>query len=158
MMAEFGDSGFDATAKENQKVSNCLPAGEYPAVLVASEKKQTKDGSGHYLKMDFQITSGEFQNQHIFSNCNLWLALTDDKKRTAVQIAKGQLSELCRAVGVLNPKDSKELHGIPLMIKLNAKENGEYGMQNNITKFSPAPQRSSAQQIPVAASGDNPWA
>ena len=158
-MADFGNDGFDSTAKENQKVNNALPAGEYHAVLVASEKKQTKDGSGAYLKLDFQIASGEFQNQHIFSNCNLWLALTDDNKRMAVQIAKGQLSELCRAVGVLNPKDSKELHGIPMLIKLNCKENGEYGMQNNIVKFSPMPNRQAAAPVSVpAAASDNPWA
>ncbi len=158
-MAFFGDEGFDSNAKENQKVNTCLPAGEYSAVLVASEKKATKDDGGSYLKMDFQIVRGEFQNQHIFQNLNLWLALTDDKKRTAVQIAKGQLSELCRAVGVGTPKDSTELHGIELMIRINAKENGEYGMQNNITKYSPMPRTASPVSIPVAAKvGDNPWA
>lgn len=160
-MAEFGfgDEGFDSNAKENQKQNNCLPAGEYQAVLVASEKKPTKDGTGSYLKMDFQITSGEFQNQHIFTNCNLWLAATDDKKRMAIQIAKGQLSELCRAVGVPTPKDSRELHGIPMLIKLNAKENGEYGMQNNITKYSPAPRMQVAASAAAgpAPVGENPW-
>lgn len=160
-MAEFGESGFDSTAKENQKVNTAIPAGEYQAVLVASEKKPTKNGDGAYLKMDFQITSGEFQNKHIFVNCNLWLPLTDDKKRTAVQIAKGQLSELCRAVGVANPKDSKELHGIPLLIKLNVKKNGDYGMQNNITKYSPLPNSpaiaSASQPAMAASAGENPW-
>lgn len=158
-MAEFGDSGFDSTAKENQRVNNALPAGEYHAVLVASEKKATKLGDGAYLDCQFQIASGEFQNRRVMHKFNLWLALTDDKKRMAVQIAKGQLSELCRAVGVLNPKDSTELHGIPMMIRLNCKENGEYGMQNNITKFSPMPNRQAVAPVPVpAAASDNPWA
>jgi len=158
-MASFGDNGFDSTAKENQKENNALPAGDYPAVLVASEKKQTKDDSGSYLKMDFQIIRGEFQNKHIFTNLNLWLAQTDEKKKMAVKIAKGQLSELCRAVGVGTPKDSTELHGVPIMIRLNAKENGEYGMQNNITKFTPMPS-AAAEQIAVAVAqtpGENPW-
>lgn len=158
-MADFGNDGFDSTAKENQKVNNALPAGEYHAVLVASEKKTTKDGSGAYLDCQFQIASGEFQNRRVMQKFNLWLALTDDKKRMAVQIAKGQLSELCRAVGVLNPKDSTELHGIPMMIKLNCKENGEYGMQNNITKISPMPNRQAvAPAMSFREASDNPWA
>lgn len=158
-MASFGDDGFDSNAKENQKESNALPAGDYPAVLVASERKQTKDESGSYLKMDFQIIRGEFQNQHIFMNLNLWLAQTDEKKKMAIKIAKGQLSELCRAVGIGTPKDSTELHGIPLLVRLNVKENGEYGMQNNVTKFSPMPIAASAKEDPVVhVAGDNPWA
>jgi hypothetical protein len=159
-MASFGDNGFDSTAKENQKENNALPAGDYPAVLVATEKKQTKDDSGSYLKMDFQIIRGEFQNQHIFTNLNLWLAQTDEKKKMAIKIAKGQLSELCRAVGVGTPKDSTELHGVPLLIRLNVKENGEYGMQNNVTKFTPMPSAAAAaMESPIVhAAGDNPWA
>lgn len=157
-MAFFGDSGFDSTAKENQKVNTCLPAGEYPVVLVASERKATKDDSGAYLKMDFQITRGEFQNQHLFQNLNLWLANTDEKKRTAIQIAKGQLSELCRAVGVGTPKDSAELHGVEMMVRINAKENGEYGLQNNITTYRPIARNTvNPVAAPVAAPGENPW-
>ena len=36
--------------------------------------------------------------------------------QTAVKIARGELSAICRAVGVMQPKDSTELHDLPLVI------------------------------------------
>jgi hypothetical protein len=154
-MADLG--GFDANAKENQKVSNALPAGEYKAVMVASEKKPTKDVDGSYLSTQWQICEGEFQNRRFFHIFNLWL---NPSKSQAIQIAKGQLSELCRAVGVSTPKDSAELHGKPVLVKLKVTEN-EYGQQNNVVKFSPVPTRSAitppATPAEPAAQGSSPW-
>ncbi len=116
-MADLG--GFDANDPKNKAPSNALPKGEYKAVLVKSERKATSAGDGFYLDCDFQIVSGEFQNKHIFHKLNLWL---HPSKSQAIQIAKGQLSELCRAVGVPNPKDSSDLHNKAVIIKLTVKE------------------------------------
>ena len=120
-MASFGPSGFDANAPENNE-NNLIPKGEYQAVIVKSDLQETKDKTGKYLKLDFQICSGEYMNKHVFTNLNLWLAETDDKKKTAVKIAKAQMSELCRAVNVLNPRDSSDLHNKPLTIKVGVQE------------------------------------
>lgn len=164
-MATFGDSGFDAQAPENNDAGNVIPAGEYCAVIVKSEKVSCKEpGAGEYLKLDFQIVEGEQQNKHVFENLNVWLAETTDKKKTAVKIAKANLSAICRAVGVLNPKDSSELHGKPLRIKVVVDEgNAQFGKQNRIKDYKPrgfaAPQAAPPQQ-PVGAgvsSSANPW-
>lgn len=164
-MAEFGNGGFNAEAPENN-VSNIIPAGEYEAVIVKSEKTDCKPPKvGAYLKLDFQIVSGEQQNKHVFQNLNLWLPETSDKSKLAVQISKGHLSAICRAVGVLNPQRSEELHNKPLRIKVSVKEaTGEYGPQNTITSFKPrgfsAPAPEMAASAPVAAgaaASANPW-
>lgn len=39
-----------------------------------------------------------------------------------VKIARGELSAVCRAVGVMAPKDSVELHNIPLEINVGLKK------------------------------------
>ena len=149
-MADLGGT-FDAQAKENNE-SSCLPAGEYDCVCIKSEKKATKAHDGEYLACEFKVTRGEFQNRSIFCNFNLWLNPSKDQ---AVKIAKGQFSQFCRAVGVLTPKDSSELHDKPFIVKINAKE-GEMGMQNNCQKFSPRPQNVAALpvQTTVVASGE----
>lgn len=157
----FGESGFDATAPENQRTNSVIPAGDYPAIMTASEKVATKAGDGHYLKCQFQIVRGEFQNRVIFKNFNLWLPASKDQ---ALAIARGEFSEFCRAVNVPNPKDSSELHNkvCTIKVKVRVDKSGQYGDQNDIAKFEPlsgggaAPVAASAETA-AAASGGNPW-
>lgn len=134
-MSMFGNNGFDANAEENNQVRDLIPKGEYPAVLVNAVQKDTKDGKGKYLSMDFQIVRGQFQNKHVFENLNIWLAETDEKKKTAVQIAKAKLSELCKMTNVLNPKDPSEFYGKEVVLKLDVRESDGYGKQNVIKGF-----------------------
>jgi hypothetical protein len=148
----FGDSGFDALAPENQRTNSVVPAGEYPAIMVESERKPTKAGDGFYLNTKWQIVSGEFQNRFVFERYNLWLNPSKDK---ALSIARGQFSELCRAVGVANPKDSSELHNKPCMIKVKIKKDEEYGEKNEISSYKPIGKQDVAAT--VASAGGNPW-
>lgn len=160
-MSMFGESGFDAQAPENQRESSVIPAGEYAAMMIESQKVATNAGDGHYLKTRWQIVSGEFQNRIIFKNFNLWLPPHKDK---AIKIARGEFSELCRAVGVLNPKDSNELHDKPCTIKVKVRQDksGQYDDQNDISSFKPRSGSSAApsphrQPATAASGGGNPW-
>lgn len=137
-MADLGGT-YDANAKENNP-SNALPAGEYPVVLVKSERPEGKS----YLYCEFQVTAGEFQNRKIIHRFNLFHANQEPR-----DIAKGQFSQFCRAVGVLTPKNSTELELKPLIIKINAKESSAYGVQNNITKFMPKPMAAAPGATPA---------
>jgi hypothetical protein len=151
----FGDSGFDANAPENQRTNSVVPAGEYPAIMVESEKKSTNANDGHYLNTKWQIVAGEFQNRIVFQKYNLWLA---PHKETALQIARGQFSECCRAVGVNTPRDSSELHNKPVMIKVKVKKDDQYGDQNEITAYKPVGKpATSAPTIAAASTTGEPW-
>lgn len=132
-MASLGGV-FDATAPENQSQNSILPAGDYEVIAIASEVKQTKDGSGRFLSYQFQVTKGEYQNRRIFQRFNLW-----SQSEKAVAIARGQYSEFCRAVGVLTPEDSSDLHNKPLLIKVKVRADTGYGEQNDIAKFAKRP-------------------
>jgi len=130
-MADISGLGFDAQAVEPNNF-DVLPAGEYDAVIVNSEVKTTAKGDGRYIKLQLQILNGSYQNRVLFDNLNLWNP--NDK---AVQIARGTLSSICRAVGVLTPKDTSELHGKPLRIKLKVEKSDEYGDQNRVAGYKP---------------------
>lgn len=152
-MADLG--GFNAESPENN-TANVIPAGEYEAIIVSSEKKDTKKG-GQYLNIEFQVTKGPQQNRKHFEKLNIW-----NSNEQAVAIAKGTLSKICRAVGVLKPVDSSELHNKPMIIKLAVRDSGEYGMQNSLKDVkarafvTPQAPVQTQPQSTVAASSDAP--
>ncbi|MCC7407525.1 MAG: DUF669 domain-containing protein, partial [Phycisphaeraceae bacterium] len=50
---------------------------------------------------------------------------------TTVQIARQELSAICRAVGVMTPNDSVELHNLPLVITVKLKKRDDTGETTN---------------------------
>ena len=49
----------------------------------------------------------------------------ENPNELAVRIARGELSAICRAVGVLTPSDSVELHNLPLVIRVACKKRAD---------------------------------
>jgi hypothetical protein len=118
--------------------------------------KPTKAGDGEYLKLEIQIIDGPAKGRKIWHNLNL-----QNKNPTAVNIAKAELSAICRAVNVLVPNDSIELHDIPFCITLGVQKNKETGDQENrIKKFEARSAMSGAPQASASTSGSGaaPWA
>jgi hypothetical protein len=114
--------GFDANNVEPSGDFDPIPAGKYLAVITESEMKPTKAGTGHYLQLTFQIIEGPFQNRLLWARLNL-----DNPNDTTRKIAQGELSAICRAVGVLAPNDSVELHNLPLVIHVRCKKRNDTG-------------------------------
>jgi hypothetical protein len=114
--------GFDANTVEPSADFEPIPAGKYVAVIIESELKPTKAGTGHYLQLTFQIVEGPYQHRLLWARLNL-----DNPNDTARKIARGELSALCRAVGVLAPNDSVELHNLPLVIHVKCKKRADTG-------------------------------
>jgi hypothetical protein len=146
-------SGFDANQVEPSSDLDPIPAGKYLAVITESEMAPNKAGTGHYLKLTFQIIEGQFKNRLLWTRLNL-----DNPNATAVQIARGELSAICRAVGVLAPSDSVELHNLPLVIHVKCKKRTDTGEITNeikgyAKKETPPP---AAPATPVAGSTP-PW-
>ena len=121
--------GFNANEVEPTTSFDPMPAGKYVAMIVESEMKPTKNGAGSYLELTFQIVDGPFKGRVLWSRLNL-----DNANPTAVQIARGELSAICRAVGVLTPKDSVELHNLPLVITVKCKRREDTGEITNEVK------------------------
>ncbi|RIK74360.1 MAG: hypothetical protein DCC68_23255 [Planctomycetota bacterium] len=142
---------FNANDVEPASDFEPIPAGKYLAMITDSEMKPTKNGTGHYLQLTFQILDGPYKNRFVWARLNL-----DNANATAVKIAHGELSALCRAVGVMAPKDSVELHNLPLVITVKCKTRKDSGeVQNEIKGFA---KKEAANGVPAqAAANTPPW-
>ncbi len=109
--------GFDANKVEPATPFEVIPAGKYLAVISASEMKPNKAGTGRFLELCFTIIEGDLKNRQVWGRLNL-----ENPNELAMKIAQSELSALCRAVGVLTPNDSVELHDLPLVIKVRCKK------------------------------------
>lgn len=124
-------SGFDANEVEPQGVFEPIPADWYNVMIVGSEFKPTKNGNGQYLQLEMEVLDGEFEGRKLWDRLNL-----ENPNTTAVEIAQRTLSAVCRAVGVMTPSDSSELHDKPLRIKVSVKPaSGGYDPTNEIKGY-----------------------
>lgn len=129
----FSLKGFNALNVEERKEFTLIPAGIYLAMIASSEMVSNKAGNGHFLKLDFVICEGDFENRHLIVRLNL-----DNPNPVAVQIAQSELAEICKAVGVIEPDDSTDLHDRPLNIQVViSPAKGEFGESNAIKKYLP---------------------
>lgn len=112
--------GYDANVHEPMGDFTPLPKGEYRAIAVESEMKATKAGTGQYLQIEWQVVAGDYNERKLWSRLNL-----DNPNEKAVEIAQRELSSICRAVGVMKPKNSEELHDKPLLLSVDVEERND---------------------------------
>jgi len=145
-------NGFNANDIEPAADFDPIPAAKYLAVITKSEFKPTKNNSGNYLELTFQVIEGQYKNRLLWARLNL-----DHPNETTAKISRGQLSAICKAVGVLTPKDSAELHNLPLIINVKVKKRNDTGeLVNEIKGFS-GRETVAAQSNAPAAKGVAPW-
>jgi len=106
-----------------------LPAGWYMAIIEDSEEKPTSAGTGKYLQFTFQIVDGEHANRKVWARINI-----ENPSEEAVRIGQAELSALCRAVGVMDLRDTNDLHNKPLRIKVVQEKRRDTGEMGNRVK------------------------
>ncbi len=151
---------FNANDVEPSNEFEPIHAGKYLAVITDSEMKPTKSGTGNYLQLAFQIIEGEYENRMLWVRLNL-----DNPNATAVQIARSELSAICRAVDVLTPGDSTDLHDLPVVIHVRVKRRNDTGeLQNEIKGYSSkdnskpeSPKLSNAANASTTSDSKPPW-
>ena len=146
-------NGFNANEVEPNTPFDPLPAGKYLAAITATEMKPTKAGDGSYLQIEFAVLEGDYKERKVWDR----LCLNHPNAQT-VKIARGNLSALCRAVGVMQPKDSVELHNLPLVITVKLKKRKDTGeLTNEIKGY--AKKDAATEQPQQAPVTDNtpPW-
>lgn len=117
-----------------------LPVGWYPAEIVKTEVKDTKDKTGKYIALKFRILENveidgvevQSEGRFVFTNLNIV-----NKNETAVRIARSDLKKICAAVGHENElEDTVDLHNIDLQVKLSVKEaTSEWPAKNEIKDY-----------------------
>ncbi|MCC6909084.1 MAG: DUF669 domain-containing protein [Phycisphaerales bacterium] len=122
-------NGFDANEVDPNPGFDPIPAGKYLAIITASEMKPTRNGKGEYLQFELDILDGPHKGRKVWDR----LVIKHSNQQT-VEIAKGTLSAVCHAVGVMAPKDSAELHNLPLMVTVGLKKRDDTGELTNVVK------------------------
>ncbi len=144
---------FDANEFEPYSDFATLPIGEYIAVIAASEMKETKSGSGQYLELVFDIIEGEHTGRKLWERLNLV-----NTNVMTQEIAQKTLSSICRAINVMNPKMSEELHDIPVCVKVGIQPAKDgYDERNVIKGYKPATTTDPASTTADPAPPNAPW-
>lgn len=138
----FDWNEFDASAVEPAQDRGVIPPADYVAIISDSGMKPTKDGTGEYLELEFTIIDGPMADRKVWHRMNLV-----NQNETAVRIARAELSAICRCVGIMQPKDSSDLHNQPLVIRVGVRKDDKD--RNEVKGFKPAQQ--GAQQAPQQA-------
>ena len=146
-----GLGNFNAHEVEPKSSFDPIPADKYVAMIVESEVKPTKTGNGSYLQFTFQILEGPYKGRLLWTRLNM-----DHPNQQTVQIARGELSAICRALGVMTPSDSVELHNLPLVITVRCKKRADTGeITNEIKGYTK--KEAAKGQPQQAASNTPPW-
>lgn len=148
-------SGFNAEEIEPNAPRDPIPAGWYKAVITDSEEKPTKAQTGSYLQMTIEIIDGDYAGRKVFERLNL-----NNPNATAVEIAQRTLSSICRAAGVMTPRQSADLHDKTFMVKVKVKPgDANYRPGNEIDDYAPKDKAHAAAPQKDDASGGSapPW-
>lgn len=159
-MAFLGQT-FNADDLPQGNTYEPLPPGWYTATITAAELRPTKDGTGQYIKVRYDITGPTHQGRVVFGNINIRNA-----SARAEEIGRQQLGELMRAIGLARITDTDQLIGGSLQIKLDVRAATEqYAAQNEVKGFKAiagaAPAFSPAASAPAASAPSKatpPWA
>lgn len=103
---------YNPDAEASQDIG-AIPTGEYLAQIVDSDMKPTKNNEGEYLELTHEILDGDFKGRKVWARLNL-----DNPNTQAVEIANRDFSAIRQATGVLNPRDSADLHNKPVVIRV----------------------------------------
>lgn len=143
-------NGFNAAEVEPNAPRDPIPAGWYKAVITESIEKPTKAQTGSYLQLTLEVIEGDHAGRKLFERLNL-----NNPNQQAVEIAQRSLSGICRAVGVMTPRRSEDLHDKPLMVKVKVTPPRDgYEAGNEISGYEPVQQK---QQASSGGGSTPPW-
>lgn len=145
-------NGFNANEVEPNAGFEPVPAGKYVVAITGSEMKPTKNGSGSYLELEFTILEGEYKDRKVWDRLCL-----NHPNAQAVTIAKGNLSAICRAINIMQPQDSIELHNIPLQITVKLKRMDDGDFTNEVKGYGARESVNNKPAQSTQAGSNPPW-
>lgn len=125
---------FDATVYDEPVTKSSfdpLPPGDYTAIIVDSDMKDTKAGTGKYIELTINIVEGEYEGRRLWERLNVY-----NPSEQAERIARSQLNNLSNAVGKPGASDTESLHDIPFIISLDIDRRDT--TRNKVMGYSPA--------------------
>jgi len=142
---------FDPQQQEGSHF-DLVPAGWYDAQIIEATvcQSQTAKGSGHYLKLSWQITEeGDYENRYVWQN----ITFLHDKSVQAVEIGRRNFKDLCDATSISEQVSDVSIFKFkPCRIRVGiAKDkDGLYDDQNKVTRVKPlnSPEAHEAKAAP----------
>jgi hypothetical protein len=134
-----------------------VPAGAYLASITSAEARPTKDNSGQYIKVRYDITGPSHVGRVIFQYIN-----HRNNSAKAEAIGRAQLGELMIALGINYLKRPEEMVGGQVEIQVAIRPaRQEYPASNEVKGIRGSGTPSFAADIPAApakAKAAPPWA
>lgn len=107
---------FNAAGVKPNAALEAIPTGQYPVIIVRSEEKPTRAGTGAYIEFEMQVQGGEYAGRKLFDRLNI-----KNSNQTAVDIAYATLSAICHVTGRMSISQTEQLHGIPFIAVVQKK-------------------------------------
>jgi hypothetical protein len=140
------DTPFVADPNAGQSDYAPLPAGWYKVRITEADIKETKAGTGNYIKVRYDVLDGTHAGRVVFGNLNL-----RNPNPKAEEIGRQQLSRLMLAMGLTQVTDTDQLIGGELSIKLAIQKSDQYGDSNDVKDW-----KALSNQPVAAAAGSTP--
>lgn len=123
--------GFNPQAAEKR---GCLPAGEYLAVISASDVVAGKKAGSQMLKLTYTCVGEGVKGRLFWQNLNIV-----NPSAEAQKIAQSELREICEAVGLgaAMVDDSAMLHNKPMLVRIKIEKAEGYDDKNVPTSWKP---------------------
>lgn len=140
-----------------------LPEGDYQAVCVKAEMKDTSARTGKYLALTHIITVGTYRDTEFVDRFNI---VNPNEK--AVKIAYEQYAKFCKAIGYNElQEDESKLRNRPFVMKLKTEKGTPWKDKDGVDRegkdksviagYSAAPSGAIAQTAAAAQTNKMPW-
>ncbi len=165
-MAKFGFDTSEVDVNEQGGGSyEPIPPGDYTLKALEATEKATRDGTGSYISVKFEVVGGEHDGRLLWNIFNV-----NNKSEVAQRIGRQQLVAWATACGKPDADDTDKLIEKKFRATVSIeKGTGNYKDSNRIRAFlfeqpaaapgkAPAPAKAPARApAPAAAPGKNPW-
>lgn len=118
---------------------SALPPGWYTAMVEKAEMRTTRDGTGRYLWLQFEVVGG----RKLFTNINLV-----NHNQQAEEIGARELAQLGAACELLRLRDSSELVNKVIQVRVSIKKDDPN--ENNIKAYKGLDGGAASAQPPAA--------
>jgi hypothetical protein len=123
---------FDLSKVETSNSFETLPEGKYVANVTNAEIKETKNGTGKYIRTELTIAAGENKGRKIWTNFNV-----ENQNQMAVEIGLKQLKTMLQAANAQSVDklaSVSDLCGLTVGVKTKIKTD-EYGEKAEVHYF-----------------------
>lgn len=147
---------FNASAVPEDTGPEPLPAGDYCIYIESSDIRTEDDGTQKLSMVAKVIQPEQYAGRTLFPSFTMYSANADH-----VKTGQRLLALVCKAVGVIHPRDSVELHDKPFFTRVVPKAAASGKVYSNLTTFwstasQPPPMPKTAPKMPAVPQAAHP--